>query len=51
MGVIVLTGKSCSGKDSVRNVLIERYGYERVIGYTSRSMRRGEREGEEYENI
>lgn len=46
MGVIVLTGKSCSGKDSVRGEL-EKLGFENIVSYTSRSMRVGERKGRE----
>ena len=46
--IVVLTGKSCSGKDSVRNVLVDKYGYENVISYTTRPMRRGEIQGKEY---
>lgn len=30
MGVIILTGKSCSGKDSVREEL-EEWGYNNVV--------------------
>ena len=47
MSVIILTGKSCSGKDSVREEL-EKLGFENIVSYTSRSMRIGEREGMEY---
>ena len=50
MSVIILTGKSCSGKDSVRGEL-EKLGFENIVSYTSRSMRIGEREGREYKYI
>ena len=46
--IVVLTGKSCSGKDSVRNVLVDKYGYENVVSYTTRPMRKGEIQGKEY---
>lgn len=46
MGVIVLTGKSCSGKDCVRREL-EKYGFNNIVSYTSRPMREGEVEGRE----
>lgn len=46
MSVIILTGKSCVGKDSVRGEL-EKLGYENIVSYTSRDMRVGEREGRE----
>ena len=50
MGVIILTGKSCAGKDTLRGEL-EKLGYENIVSYTSRSMRIGEREGREYKFI
>jgi guanylate kinase len=45
MSVIILTGKSCVGKDSVREEL-EKLGFENIVSYTSRDMRVGEREYE-----
>ena len=50
MGVIILTGKSCSGKDSIKREL-EKRGYKSIVSYTSRSMRVGEREGREYKFV
>ena len=50
MSVIILTGKSCSGKDSVRREL-EKLGFGNIVSYTSRDMRVGEREGRECINI
>ena len=47
MGVIILTGKSCSGKDSVRREL-EKLGWENVVSYTSRPIRENEVDGIDY---
>ena len=47
MGVIVLTGKSCSGKDSVRERL-EEWGYNNIVSYTSRPARINETNGIDY---
>lgn len=47
MGVIILTGKSCSGKDSVREEL-EKWGFEGVVSYTSRPCRINETDGIDY---
>jgi guanylate kinase len=45
--MIVLTGKSCSGKDCVATEL-EKLGYERIITYTTRPMRPNEVNGVTY---
>ena len=47
MGVIILTGKSCSGKDSVRREL-EKWGYNNIVSYTSRPIRENEIDGIDY---
>ena len=47
MGVIILTGKSCVGKDSVRGEL-EKLGFKNIVSYTSRPMRVGEKGGVDY---
>ena len=47
MGVIILTGKSCVGKDSVRREL-EKYGYNNIVSYTSRPVRENEIDGIDY---
>ena len=46
--MIVLAGKTCSGKSTVANLLKERHGYERVVTYTTRPPRKGENDGVEY---
>ena len=50
MGVIILTGKSCSGKDSVRREL-EGCNFINIVSYTSRPMRVNELDGVDYHFI
>ena len=50
MGVIILTGKSCSGKDSVRKEL-EGYNFNNIVSYTSRPIRENEIDGIDYNFI
>lgn len=45
--MIVLVGKSCSGKDSVAKILCS-MGYSRVVTCTTRPMRMGEVDGIDY---
>lgn len=45
--MIVLVGKSCSGKDSVAKILCS-MGYSRVATCTTRPMRMGEVDGIDY---
>ena len=47
MGVIILTGKSCSGKDSVRREL-EGWNFNNIVSYTSRPIRENEVDGIDY---
>ena len=47
MGVIVLTGKSCSGKDVTRREL-EKYNFNNIVSYTSRPARINEINGKDY---
>ena len=46
--MIVILGKTCSGKDTVVNRLIEKYEYERIISYTTRPKRKGEIQDKTY---
>lgn len=46
--IIVLVGASATGKDSVAQELIHRYGYKNVISYTTRKPRDGEVDGVNY---
>lgn len=45
--MIIICGKSCSGKNTVVSAIAER-GYKAVVPYTTRSMRTGETDGKEY---
>ena len=47
MGVIILTGKSCSGKDCVRGEL-GKYNFNNIVSYTSRPIRENEVDGIDY---
>lgn len=49
--MIILTGKTASGKDSVVSELISTHGYKKIVTYTSRPQRKGERNGKEYHFI
>lgn len=40
--MLVLMGKAASGKDSVKNVLIKRHGFNPITTYTTRPIRKGE---------
>lgn len=47
MKIICLMGRSGSGKSSVEKVL-EKLGYNRLVSYTTRKPREGEKHGREY---
>lgn len=49
--MIVILGESASGKSTVQNILCKDYGYERLITYTTRSPRKGEKDGIDYHFI
>ena len=40
--MIVIIGKTASGKDTILNTLIKQYNYQKIITYTTRSLRKGE---------
>ncbi len=40
--MIILLGKTASGKDTILNRLAENYSYKKLITYTTRPMRKGE---------
>lgn len=46
--VIILVGKSASGKDTIAKQLVSLYGYEPIVSLTSRPMRDSEVDGREY---
>ena len=45
--IVILCGKSASGKDTFLDIL-ENKGFERIVSTTSRPMREGEEEGRDY---
>lgn len=49
--MIVLIGESASGKSSIEKYLIDNYGYEKVVSYTTRQPRDGEVDGIDYHFI
>ena len=51
MSLIVLCGYSGSGKTTIANVLQEKYGYHRIITYTTRPKREQEVNGKDYHFI
>lgn len=50
MNIITFTGKTCSGKSTIVNGLIENYPelYDVVVSHTTREPRKGERNGVDY---
>lgn len=46
--LLLIMGKTASGKDTVCNLLCEKYGFERIVTYTTRPMRKGEVNGKTY---
>jgi len=48
---IVLVGESGSGKSSIENVLAKKYGYHKIISYTTRPPRNNEINGIDYHFI
>lgn len=49
--ILVICGKSASGKDTVAKKLVEEYGYKRIVTYTTRPPRAGEIPEETYHYI
>lgn len=49
--MIVLVGESASGKSSIERYLVENYGYNKIVSYTTRSPRQNERNGVDYNFI
>lgn len=46
--MLILCGKTCSGKSTVANILAREFGFRRNVTYTTRPMRPGERDGVDY---
>lgn len=40
--MLVILGKTASGKDTIVNELVNKYGYKKIIIYTTRPIRKGE---------
>ena len=49
--VLILAGKSGSGKDAIQNILKEEYGFQPIVSTTTRPIREGEEEGVAYHFI
>lgn len=46
--MLILVGPSASGKTQIVKILIEKYGLNKMVTYTSRAMRPGEVDGVDY---
>lgn len=46
--MIVLVGESASGKSSVEKFLVDNYGYQKIVSYTTREKRDNEVDGVDY---
>ena len=49
--MIVLVGESASGKSSIEKYLVDNYGYNKIVSYTTRAPREGEVDGVDYHFI
>ena len=49
--IIVLLGASSSGKSTIESILSEKFGYEKIVSYTTRPQRLGETNGKDYHFI
>ena len=46
-----IMGKTCSGKTRIVEELCKKYGYHKLVTYTTRPMRKAERDGVDYHFI
>ena len=46
--MLVILGESASGKSTVQDILCEKYGFKKLITYTTREPRKGEINGRDY---
>lgn len=46
--MLILAGKTCSGKSTIQNILIKEHGFKKIITYTTRPKRPKEKDGESY---
>lgn len=49
--ILILIGKTASGKDKTVNELVSKHGFKKVITYTTRPMRKGEKQDITYHFI
>jgi guanylate kinase len=49
--MLVMIGASASGKTEIAKIIIQKYGFEKMVTYTTRSMRLGETNGVDYHFI
>lgn len=49
--MIVILGKTASGKTTIVNKLVNEYGYKQIVTYTTRPMRQGEIQDKTYHYI
>lgn len=49
--MLILIGESASGKSSIEKELVEKYGFEKIISYTTRNKRENETNGIDYHFI
>lgn len=49
--MVILVGESASGKSSIEKELKDRYGYKKIVSYTTRDIRKGEIDGVDYHYI
>ena len=49
--MIILVGESACGKSSIEKVLVNKYGYDKTVSYTTRPPRDGEIDGVDYNFI
>ena len=46
--ILILIGQTASGKTTVKNLLVEKFGFSPIITYTTRPKREGEENGVDY---
>ena len=46
--MIIILGKTCSGKDTIVNKLIDLHGFKKIVTSTTRAMRKGEKQDVTY---
>lgn len=49
--MIILMGKSCSGKDRISKELVQNHGYKNIVRYTTRPIRKNEKQDITYHYI